>query len=464
MSASLSPRRWRPTPPDASWTRLGRALGYEDGPARRSRPRRRATPTRSPRVARLGSCLGVGIANLINTFDPHEMVIGGGVSAAGDLLLRPAIEAAWPLVLPGVGSATTIRLARHRTTPAFWAPRCWPVWRSATGPGHEDRARLRPRRRGPPVRRAGRPHRGRPQRRRPRDLGRLPHAAAAGARTVLDGTHERAIVVCGSGAGVAVAASKIRGIRAACCHDTYTAAQCVTHDDCNVLCLGARVVGPAVAQTLVLRVRLRHLQRRGAARAPPRPGRRPRGVDRPPFTTTTRSLLMSQTDTTAVNERLAASPRRARASGSTRSAAASSRRGELSALVEEDSLRGVTSNPAIFEKAILGADEYDDQIDAARRPRARTRARSTRTIADPGRAGRGRRPAPGLRRRPAAPTASSRSRSTPTSRTTPTRRSTQAREYWERVDRPNLMIKIPGTDEGLPGDRGRRSPRASTST
>lgn len=61
----------------------------------------------------LGSRLGVGIANLINAFDPNEVVIGGGVSAAGDLLLQPAVEAAWPLVLPGIGTATTIRIARH---------------------------------------------------------------------------------------------------------------------------------------------------------------------------------------------------------------------------------------------------------------------------------------------------------------------------------------------------------------
>lgn len=86
------------------------------------------------------------------------------------------------------------------------------------------------------------------------DLGTwddYPYAASAAGRAVLDGRHERAIVVCGSGAGIAVAACKLHGIRAACCHDTYTAAQCVSHDDVNVLCLGARVIGPALADTLV---------------------------------------------------------------------------------------------------------------------------------------------------------------------------------------------------------------------
>jgi RpiB/LacA/LacB family sugar-phosphate isomerase len=58
---------------------------------------------------------------------------------------------------------------------------------------------------------------------------------------------ERGILVCGSGVGACIAANKLRGIRAALCHDTYTAHQGVEHDDVNVLCLGARVVGPALA-------------------------------------------------------------------------------------------------------------------------------------------------------------------------------------------------------------------------
>jgi glucokinase len=61
----------------------------------------------------LGGRLGIGIANAINVFDPLEVVIGGGVSAAGDLLLEPARRSALAHVVPGAGSATTIRLARH---------------------------------------------------------------------------------------------------------------------------------------------------------------------------------------------------------------------------------------------------------------------------------------------------------------------------------------------------------------
>jgi ribose 5-phosphate isomerase B len=78
-----------------------------------------------------------------------------------------------------------------------------------------------------------------------------PDTASDVARAVLDGRAGRGIIVCGSGAGVSVAACKIEGIRAACAHDCYTAAQCVTHDDCNALCLGARVVGPALTTELV---------------------------------------------------------------------------------------------------------------------------------------------------------------------------------------------------------------------
>lgn len=74
-----------------------------------------------------------------------------------------------------------------------------------------------------------------------------PDTALAVGRAVAKGDCQRGIVVCGSGAGVAVAACKLPGIRAAVGHDTYTAAQCVEHDDCNLLALGARVIGPMIA-------------------------------------------------------------------------------------------------------------------------------------------------------------------------------------------------------------------------
>lgn len=76
-----------------------------------------------------------------------------------------------------------------------------------------------------------------------------PYAAAAVARA-LEGEAERGVLVCGSGAGVSVAAAKLPGVRAATVHDTYTAHQCVEHDDLNVLCLGARVIGPELAREI----------------------------------------------------------------------------------------------------------------------------------------------------------------------------------------------------------------------
>lgn len=80
-----------------------------------------------------------------------------------------------------------------------------------------------------------------------------PDFARAAARAVLDGLADRAILICGSGAGACVAANKFRGIRAATCHDSFSARQSVEDDDVNVLCLGARVVGPELALELVRR-------------------------------------------------------------------------------------------------------------------------------------------------------------------------------------------------------------------
>jgi ribose 5-phosphate isomerase B len=74
-----------------------------------------------------------------------------------------------------------------------------------------------------------------------------PDFARAVGEAVRDGRAERGIMVCGSGVGASVAASKLPGIRAALCHDTFSARQGVEDDDMNVLCLGARVVGPEVA-------------------------------------------------------------------------------------------------------------------------------------------------------------------------------------------------------------------------
>ena len=70
-------------------------------------------------------------------------------------------------------------------------------------------------------------------------------------RAVQNGEAERGIVVCGSGVGACIAANKMKGVYAALCHDTYSAAQGVLHDDMNVLCLGGRVIGPELVKVLV---------------------------------------------------------------------------------------------------------------------------------------------------------------------------------------------------------------------
>ena len=78
-----------------------------------------------------------------------------------------------------------------------------------------------------------------------------PDYAERVAHAVVDGTAERAVLLCGSGVGAAVAANKVRGIRAGLCHDTFSAHQGVEDDAMNVLCLGARVVGPSLCEELV---------------------------------------------------------------------------------------------------------------------------------------------------------------------------------------------------------------------
>jgi RpiB/LacA/LacB family sugar-phosphate isomerase len=79
-----------------------------------------------------------------------------------------------------------------------------------------------------------------------------PEYAAAVARAIQAGTSERGVLICGSGVGASVAANKHHGIRAGLCHDTYSAHQGVEHDDMNVLVLGGRVIGEALARELVL--------------------------------------------------------------------------------------------------------------------------------------------------------------------------------------------------------------------
>jgi ribose 5-phosphate isomerase B len=78
-----------------------------------------------------------------------------------------------------------------------------------------------------------------------------PDFAAKIGRAIHRGEADRGILICGSGVGASIAANKIKGIYACLCHDTYSAHQGVEHDNMNVLCLGAKIVGPALAQELV---------------------------------------------------------------------------------------------------------------------------------------------------------------------------------------------------------------------
>jgi ribose 5-phosphate isomerase B len=78
-------------------------------------------------------------------------------------------------------------------------------------------------------------------------LDDYPDFAARLGGAIRDGSAERGVLICGSGVGASVAANKIQGVRAAICHDTYSAHQGVEHDDMNILTLGSRVIGPEPA-------------------------------------------------------------------------------------------------------------------------------------------------------------------------------------------------------------------------
>jgi ribose 5-phosphate isomerase B len=79
----------------------------------------------------------------------------------------------------------------------------------------------------------------------------FPDIARALCGKLRDGGAERALMVCGTGVGASIAANKVRGIRAAVCHDVHSAHQSVEHDDVNVMCIGAQIVGPWLARDLV---------------------------------------------------------------------------------------------------------------------------------------------------------------------------------------------------------------------
>jgi transaldolase/glucose-6-phosphate isomerase len=169
------------------------------------------------------------------------------------------------------------------------------------------------------------------------------YAEAVG-RALRENRAERGILLCGSGVGASMAANRIPGIRAGLCHDTYSAHQGVEHDDMNVLVLGGRIVGVELARELIgafLNARFgqetRHRRRLAKMVALENPLRALPIFGQSVWLDYIRRSLITS--------------------------------GELSRLIDEDGLRGVTSNPAIFEKAITGSSDYRAFLE---RPEIRT--------------------------------------------------------------------------------------------
>ncbi|WP_274427431.1 ribose 5-phosphate isomerase B [Chelativorans sp. YIM 93263] len=79
----------------------------------------------------------------------------------------------------------------------------------------------------------------------------FPDIARAVTHRIASGSAERGLLVCGTGVGAAIAANKVKDIRAAVCHDVHSAHQCVEHDNVNVMCIGAQIVGPWLAKDLI---------------------------------------------------------------------------------------------------------------------------------------------------------------------------------------------------------------------
>ena len=249
-----------------------------------------------------------------------------------------------------------------------------------------------------------------------------PDYAAAVGDAVREHRADRGIILCGSGVGASMAANRIPGIRAGLCHDTYSAHQGVEHDDMNVLVLGGRVVGSELARELVgtfLNASFsgegRHLRRVAKVTALENPLRALQLFGQSVWLDSIRRSLLTS--------------------------------GELQHLVDEDGVRGVTSNPAIFEKAVTGSSDYTDILEA---PGAASidatvlyetlAVRDIQQAADVLRAvydGTARRD--GYVSLEVSPLLAADTEGT----------LADARRLWAAVGRPNLMIKVPGTPEGI---------------
>jgi transaldolase len=254
-----------------------------------------------------------------------------------------------------------------------------------------------------------------------------PDYARAAAQAVARGEVDRAVVVCGSGAGACIAAGKVPGARAFFAGDTYTAHQAVEHDDGNVLCLGERVTGPELAVEIArtyLRAQFSDQERHR------------------------RRVAKIATIEAESNFPVEALVRQSQSIWLDTISRGMLDSGELRRLAWEDRVVGVTSNPTIFEKAMGHEPEYEEP---ARKLAAEGKSaediywelaiediqgaadilRATYDLTDGG---------DGYVSLECAPAVANDTQAT----------IKQAAELWTRLDRPNVMIKIPATPEGVP--------------
>ena len=254
-----------------------------------------------------------------------------------------------------------------------------------------------------------------------------PDYARKAAEAVVRGEVDRAIMVCGSGAGVSIAADKFPGARAFFAGDTYTAHQAVEHDDGNVLCLGERVTGPELAVEIArtfLRAQFSDQERHRRRVA---------------------KIAAIEAESNFASEALVRQGQSIWLDTIARSMLTS---GELRRAVWHDRVSGVTSNPTIFEKAMGHEPEYEaparqlaEQGKNAEEIYWALAIEDIQGAADILRAvydltdG-----ADGYVSLECAPAVANDTQAT----------IAQAAELWTRINRPNVMIKIPATPEGVP--------------
>jgi transaldolase len=254
-----------------------------------------------------------------------------------------------------------------------------------------------------------------------------PDFARAAAEAVVRGEADRAIMLCGSGAGACIAAGKVFGARAFFAGETYTAHQAVEHDDANVLCLGERVTGPELAVEIArtfVRAQFsdqeRHRRRVGKIAAMERESHFPTEA----LHRQHQSIWVDYVARSMITS------------------------GELKRLAWQDRVVGVTSNPTIFEKAMGSGPEYEAPARAlAEQGKSAEEIYWALAIEDIRAAADVLRPiyeltggADGYVSLECAPAVANDTQAT----------IAMTRDLWTRLDRPNVMIKIPATPAGIP--------------